>query len=207
MMFVGGISSQIEGEEGTNGNGDRADLDLPAVQQELLEAVATRQAYDRRVDERQRPERQLGAGACPAILEAWYSGEEGGTAIADVLFGDYNPAGRLPLTFYTGMDQLPPFRDYAMKSRTYRYFDGKPLYPFGYGFSYTRVPLQRSETARSSRAGQAVTVRRKWKISGHAQATKSRNCTCVPRLMLLSGRSGRASRCPVLSLPDLRGSL
>ena len=73
-----------------------------------------------------------------AILTAWYPGSEGGTAIADVLFGNYNPAGRLPITFYKSVDQLPPFTDYSMAGRTYRYFKGEPLYPFGYGLSYTR---------------------------------------------------------------------
>ena len=72
-----------------------------------------------------------------AILEAWYPGEEGGTAIAETLAGVNNPAGRLPVTFYTGVDQLPPFEDYSMKGRTYRYFEGHPLYPFGYGLSYS----------------------------------------------------------------------
>ncbi len=72
-----------------------------------------------------------------AILDAFYPGEEGGSAVAETLSGSNNPAGRLPVTFYTGVDQLPPFEDYAMKGRTYRYFDGKPLYPFGYGLSYT----------------------------------------------------------------------
>jgi beta-glucosidase len=73
----------------------------------------------------------------PAIIEAWYPGGQGGDAIADVLAGDYNPAGRLPVTFYKSLDQLPPFDDYSMARRTYRYFDGEPLYPFGYGLSYT----------------------------------------------------------------------
>ena len=73
----------------------------------------------------------------PAILEAWYPGQAGGTAVADVIFGDYNPAGRLPVTFYKGIDQLPPFEDYDMKGKTYRYFEGEPLYEFGYGLSYT----------------------------------------------------------------------
>jgi beta-glucosidase len=72
-----------------------------------------------------------------AILDAWYPGEEGGTAVAQTLSGRNDPAGRLPVTFYTGVDQLPPFDDYAMKGRTYRYFEGTPLYPFGYGLSYT----------------------------------------------------------------------
>src|SRR5258707_12413598 len=72
----------------------------------------------------------------PAILEAWYPGEEGGTAVAEVLGGDVNPSGRLPVTWYKSTDQLPPFEDYSMAKRTYRYFDGEPLYPFGYGMSY-----------------------------------------------------------------------
>ncbi len=74
----------------------------------------------------------------PAILVAWYPGQRGGNAVADVLFGDVNPAGRLPVTFYRGDEQLPAFDDYSMRGRTYRYFTGRPLYPFGYGLSYTR---------------------------------------------------------------------
>src|SRR5690606_36141819 len=73
----------------------------------------------------------------PAIVNAWYGGQSAGTAIADVLFGDYNPAGRLPVTFYKSVDDLPPFDDYSMANRTYRYFSGEPLYGFGYGLSYT----------------------------------------------------------------------
>jgi len=73
----------------------------------------------------------------PAIVELWYPGQAGGTALADVLFGDYNPAGRLPVTFYKSAADLPPFTDYSMKNRTYRFFTGEPLYPFGYGLSYT----------------------------------------------------------------------
>ena len=73
-----------------------------------------------------------------AVVELWYPGEEGGTALADVLFGDYNPAGRMPVTFYKSVDDLPPFRDYAMAGHTYRFFEGEPLYPFGYGLSYTQ---------------------------------------------------------------------
>ena len=79
----------------------------------------------------------LGRAHAGAIVEAWYPGEEGGTAIADVLFGDYNPGGRLPVTVYQSVDQLPPFGEYKMAGRTYRYFHGAPLYPFGYGLSFT----------------------------------------------------------------------
>jgi beta-glucosidase len=95
----------------------------------------------------------------PAIVEAWYPGQSGGTAIADVLFGDYNPAGRLPVTFYRSTSDLPPFEDYAMKGRTYRYFDGKPLYPFGHGLSYTTFRYARaSASAPTLQAGGTMTV-------------------------------------------------
>ncbi|MCW3058692.1 MAG: beta-glucosidase-like glycosyl hydrolase, partial [Capsulimonas sp.] len=93
-----------------------------------------------------------------AILDAWYPGEEGGTAVADVLFGDYKPAGRLPVTFYTGVDQLPPFRDYSMNHRTYRYYGGQPLYPFGYGLSYTRFAYSKLSVPKAATPGGPVTV-------------------------------------------------
>jgi beta-glucosidase len=119
--------------------GDRTSIDLPQPERDLLEALA-------------------GAGKplvvvltngsalavnwanehANAILDAWYPGEEGGAAVAETLSGHNNPAGRLPVTFYKGTDQLPPFEDYSMKDRTYRYFTGTPLYPFGYGLSYTK---------------------------------------------------------------------
>jgi beta-glucosidase len=94
-----------------------------------------------------------------AILEAWYSGEEGGTAVAQTLSGKNNPAGRLPVTFYTSVNQLPPFEDYSMKGRTYRYFTGTPLYPFGYGLSYTKFSYSKlSVSAGAVEAGQPVAV-------------------------------------------------
>ena len=143
VIAVLGITSELEGEEmpvseeGFKG-GDRTSLDLPKPEQELLEAVAATGKPVVLV---------LANGSAlavnwakehvNAILDSWYPGEEGGTAIAETLSGKNNPAGRLPVTFYTGVDQLPPFEDYAMKGRTYRYFEGKPLYPFGYGLSYT----------------------------------------------------------------------
>jgi len=143
VIAVLGITSELEGEEmpvseeGFKG-GDRTSLDLPKPEEELLEAVAA-------------PGKPvvvvLANGSAlavnwankhaNAILDSWYAGEEGGAAIAETLSGKNNPAGRLPVTFYTGVDQLPPFEDYAMKGRTYRYFEGRPLYPFGYGLSYT----------------------------------------------------------------------
>jgi len=144
VVAVLGITSELEGEEmpvseeGFKG-GDRTSLDLPKPEQELLNAVASAGKPVVLV---------LTNGSAlavnwakehvNAILDAWYPGEEGGSAVAETLSGKNNPAGRLPVTFYTGVDQLPPFEDYAMKGRTYRYFEGKPLYPFGYGLSYTK---------------------------------------------------------------------
>jgi beta-glucosidase len=94
----------------------------------------------------------------PAIVQAWYPGEEGGSALADVLFGDYNPAGRLPVTFYKSASQLPPFEDYGMDGKTYRYFKGDPLYPFGHGLSYTRFEYRDLRVKKSVKAGEAVRV-------------------------------------------------
>ena len=106
-----------------------------------------------------------------AILEAWYPGEEGGAAVAETLSGKNNPAGRLPVTFYTGVDQLPNFEDYGMANRTYRYFSGKPLYAFGYGLSYTKfsysdlsVPAQ--AVAAGQPVGADVTVTNTGKVAG-----------------------------------------
>src|SRR5437870_13598288 len=86
----------------------------------------------------------------PAILEAWYPGQAGGTAIAEVLFGAYNPGGRLPVTFYRDVADLPPFEDYRMAGRTYRFFEGVPLYPFGYGLSYTTFRYNRLRVSRDT---------------------------------------------------------
>jgi len=143
-VLVLGISARLEGEEmpvhveGFRG-GDRTDLSLPKSQERLLKAiVATGKPVVVVLLSGSAVAVNWANDNVPAILAAWYPGGEGGTAIADVLFGDYNPAGRLPVTFYKSVDQLPPFTDYSMQGRTYRYFKGEPLYPFGYGLSYTR---------------------------------------------------------------------
>jgi beta-glucosidase len=143
VLMLLGLSPRLEGEEmkvevpGFQG-GDRVSLDLPQVQEELLKQVSALGKPVVLV--------MLNGSAVavnwakahvPAIVELWYPGQAGGTALADVLFGDANPGGRLPVTFYKSADQLPPFDDYNMKGRTYRYFEGEPLYPFGYGLSYT----------------------------------------------------------------------
>ena len=143
VIAVLGITSELEGEEmpvdeeGFKG-GDRTSLDLPKPEQELLEAVsATGKPVVLVLANGSALSVNWAKQHVNAILESWYAGEEGGAAIAETLSGKNNPAGRLPVTFYTGVEQLPPFGDYSMNDRTYRYFKGKPLYPFGYGLSYT----------------------------------------------------------------------
>lgn len=164
IVVVLGLSQRLEGEEmgiqidGFSG-GDRTSLNLPANQEELLSAmigtgkpvvvvlmnggpVASQQAEEK----------------ASAVMLAGYPGVEGGSAVADVLFGDYNPAGRLPVTYYKGVEQLPPFEEYDMSDRTYRYFTGKPLYPFGYGLSYTTFSYTDLNIPEKSVAGSDVTI-------------------------------------------------
>lgn len=164
VVFLG-LSPLVEGEEmevpfeGFRG-GDRTSIDLPRPQEELLKqvqalgkptvlvllngsAIAVNWANDN----------------VPAILESWYPGEEGGAAIADVLFGDYNPGGRLPVTFYKSVEQLPPFTDYSMQGRTYRYFKGEPLYPFGFGLSYSKFKYADLRfSSKTVKGGEPITV-------------------------------------------------
>ena len=143
VIAVLGITSELEGEErqvnepGFLG-GDRTSIDLPQPEEDLLEAlVATGKPVVLVLTNGSALAVNWAKDHANAILDAWYPGEEGGTAVAETLSGRNNPAGRLPVTFYTGVEQLPSFEDYSMKNRTYRYFQGKPLYPFGYGLSYT----------------------------------------------------------------------
>ena len=144
VIAVVGITSQLEGEEmpvsepGFLG-GDRTSIDLPQPEEDLVEAVA---ATGKPLAVVLMNGSALAVNwineHANAVVEAWYPGEEGGAAVAETLSGKNNPAGRLPVTFYKGVDQLPNFEDYGMANRTYRYFTGKPLYPFGYGLSYTK---------------------------------------------------------------------
>jgi beta-glucosidase len=143
VIVAMGLSARVEGEEmnvhadGFSG-GDRTTLDLPKPQEDLLErVVATGKPTILVLMNGSALAVNWADDKIPAILEAWYPGEDGGTSIAGALAGDFSPSGRLPLTFYKSVDQLPPFEDYSMAKRTYRYFDGEPLYPFGYGLSYT----------------------------------------------------------------------
>ena len=164
IVFVGGISPQLEGEEmkvdfpGFNG-GDRTSILLPAVQTALMKKLqsagkpvilvlltgsAIAMPYE--------------SENIPAIINAWYGGQSAGTAVADVLFGDYNPAGRLPVTFYKSDADLPAFNDYSMKERTYRYFTGEPLYPFGYGLSYSEFRYGKLKLPGTVQKGKTIPV-------------------------------------------------
>ena len=154
-IMVGGISAQLEGE-----GGDKADIEVPAVQQRILKGLhatgkpvilvncsGSALAFAPIVDD------------CNAILQAWYGGEGGAQAIGEILNGEVNPSGKLPVTFYASTDQLPDFMDYSMEGRTYRYFRGEPQYPFGFGLSYTTFAYGQGKLSKSSvKAGQGVKV-------------------------------------------------
>lgn len=160
-----GLDATIEGEQGDAGNeyasGDKIDLRLPGLQQELLETVT---AVGKPVV------LLLSAGSAMdlswaqehvnAIIDTWYPGARGGRAVAEALFGDFSPNGKLPVTFYASTDDLPDFKDYSMENRTYRYFKGKPLYPFGYGLSYGQITYSDAVIDRTRAAiGDTLTVR------------------------------------------------
>lgn len=164
VVLCMGLSPMLEGEEmkvkvpGFKG-GDRLDISLPQSQTELIRAIhalgkptvlvllnGSAVAFNWEAEN------------IPAIVEAWYPGQAGGTAIADVIFGDYNPAGRLPLTFYKSIDQISDIEDYSMKGKTYRYFEGEPLYEFGYGLSYTNFEYKLKDVSSEIKAGDKIKV-------------------------------------------------
>jgi beta-glucosidase len=175
IVFVGGISAKLEGEDmpvaipGFKG-GDRTNIELPAVQTAMMKAL---KATGKPVVFVNMSGSAMGfeweAENIPAIVQAFYGGQAGGEAIANVLFGDYNPAGRLPVTFYKNVNDLPDFEDYSMDNRTYRYFKGTPLYPFGFGLSYTTFKysnLQISPAKTGSNRIVTVTVTNTGKMAG-----------------------------------------
>jgi beta-glucosidase len=172
IIMCMGITPRLEGEEmrvnveGFRG-GDRTSLDLPAVQQELIKAIY---ALGKPVVLVLLNGSALSVNwekdNIPAILETWYGGQAAGQAIADVLFGDYNPGGRLPVTFYKSVNDLPAFEDYNMKNRTYRYFTGKPLFSFGFGLSYTTFTYNKLSVKEKTNPGDTVKVTVNVKNSG-----------------------------------------
>ena len=164
VIFVGGISPSLEGEEmrvsepGFRG-GDRTSIELPQAQRDVLRML--HEAGKRVVFV------NCSGGAmglvpelesCDAIVQWWYGGEQGGRALADVLFGDYNPSGKLPVTFYKNVDELPDFLDYTMRGRTYRYYEGQPVFPFGHGLSYTTFSLSSPKFTPAKKAPVSATV-------------------------------------------------
>lgn len=165
VVAVVGITSMLEGEEmqvnepGFKG-GDRTSLDLPKAEQELVEALAaTGKPLVLVLTNGSALSINKESKLANAVLDAFYPGEEGGAAVAETLSGKNNPSGRLPITFYTGVDQLPSFDDYSMKGRTYRYFEGKPLFPFGHGLSYTTFRYRNLKLKNSTiHAGDALTA-------------------------------------------------
>jgi beta-glucosidase len=190
-IAVVGITSQLEGEEmkidlpGFKG-GDRTSLNLPQPEEDLLKALAaTRKPLVVVLTNGSALAVNWASTHVNAILDAWYPGEEGGAAVAQTLSGRNNPAGRLPVTFYKGIDQLPPFDDYSMKNRTYRYFTGAPLYPFGYGLSYTSFSYSGLHLpAASIKAGDPlsaeVTITNRGKIDGDEVAELYLTFPAVP---------------------------
>lgn len=165
VLFAGGISSSLEGEEmgvklpGFKG-GDRTDIELPAVQREFINALKRAGKKVVLINCSGSPialEPELESSE--AILQAWYPGQAGGKAVADVLFGDYSPGGRLPVTFYRSAAQLPDFENYDMEGRTYRYMTDSPLFPFGYGLSYTTFKYGKPHLNKTIvKAGETVTL-------------------------------------------------
>ena len=216
VVFVGGLTGDVEGEEmkvsypGFAG-GDRTDLRLPGSQRKLLEALhATGKPIALVLTGGSALAVDWAQQRLPAIVMAWYPGQRGGNAVADVLFGDVNPSGRLPVTFYKENEKLPAFDDYDMQGRTYRYFTGQPLYPFGHGLSYTRFEysnlkldrasvaadgtLQASLTVKnvSSRAGDEV-VQLYVAPQGSKQQRANKDLRGVKRVALKPGEAGTVS--------------
>lgn len=163
VIFAGGLSPGLEGEEMSVNyegfhRGDRTEITLPAVQRRLIKALYQAGKQIIFVNCSGSPiALQDEAQYCRAILQAWYPGQAGGRAVTEVLLGDYNPSGRLPVTFYTGLDQLPDFEDYSMQGRGYRYMHQEPLFAFGYGLSYSEFSYGRpSISSRSAKLGRTI---------------------------------------------------
>jgi beta-glucosidase len=216
VIFVGGISARLEGEEGDAGKeptegffcGDRTIISLPKIQTALMQEIKLLGKPLVFVN--------MSGSAISmewenthanAILQAWYGGQSAGTAIADVLFGDYNPSGRLPITFYKSEKDLPEFTDYSMSNRTYRYFKGEVIYPFGYGLSYSTYEYSALKVTKTLNANGkinvSVTVQNKGKLAGEevvqlyiSSMSKNENkaiqsLKAIKRIYLLSGEKKR----------------
>ena len=167
VILCVGLTHRIEGEGGNASNpqaaGDKADLELPAIQRYLVDAV-------RKVAKQLILVNVSGSAIhlpdADAILQVFYPGAEGGTAVADILFGNVNPSGKLPVTFYNSVDDLPPFTDYAMAGRTYRFYNGSVQFPFGFGLSYTTFAASNLHFSPQLKAGEPLTVEVDWTNTG-----------------------------------------
>lgn len=180
-VLVLGLDALIEGEEGDEGNayagGDKATLNLTGRQQKLLEVVtATGKPVVLVLMAGSAMAIGYAQDHCAAILDAWYPGSRGGRAVADILFGKVSPSGKLPVTFYHSTDDLPEFTDYSMENRTYRYFTGAPLYPFGYGLTYGSVELGALAAPASGKAGEGLKVSVTLKNTGDCDLEEVLQC-------------------------------
>lgn len=198
-----GLDATLEGEEGDTGNefnsGDKPDLELPASQRKLLSSIV---AIGKPVIVINASGSAIRIEEGNAILQAWYAGQAGGTAAANIIFGKTNPCGKLPVTFYHSIDELPPFEDYAMTNRTYRYFEGTPLYPFGFGLSYSSYTY--SDAAYVNGVVE-VTVKNKSNVAGREivqvyikdcdspMAVRNHNLCAVASIPLNAGEEKRIS--------------
>ncbi len=217
-----GLSPEIEGEEmpvhleGFDG-GDRSAIELPAAQLKLVDALA-QTGKPLILVLMNGSALALGEAGekASAILEAWYPGQSGGTAIADTLFGENNPSGRLPMTFYAHTGQLPPFDDYSMQGRTYRYFAGEPLYPFGFGLSYTSYSYSNGSLVSSGMSKRAIQLKpafksRMWELSMEMKRSRpisfqtgspGRHCAGLPPFRKSISCQGRRVRFISQLTPD-----
>ncbi len=206
VVFVGGISPALEGEEmpvnieGFKG-GDRTNIELPAVQRNFLKALKAAGKTVIFVNcsgscIALEPETK----SCDAIVQAWYPGQEGGTAVADVLFGDVNPSGKLPVTFYKNSNQLPDYEDYSMKGRTYRYFNDA-LFPFGYGLSYTQFELGELSVVRGAESTYTAEAQPVFEIDTELSNTGSRSGSTVVQVYI---RNLQDPDGPLKSLRDFK---
>ena len=212
VVLCVGLDALLEGEEGDAPNfgiaGDKLDLNLPPCQMRLVERVLS---VGKPTVVVQTSGSSIVTGAeerADAILQAWYPGEQGGAAIADILFGKVNPSGKLPVTFYRSCDDLPAFTDYSMKNRTYAYYEGQPLYPFGYGLSYTSFSLSDAArendvlwvTVKNTGDRKGETVLQVYRKIAHPDAERNERLVGFLRVALGSGEEKRV--CVPLS-PDL----
>ena len=171
VVLCVGLNETLEGEEGDTGNsyasGDKADLNLPAPQRQLMEAVlATGKPVIVCLMTGSAMDLSLAQEKAAAVLQLWYPGARGGKAVADILFGDCSPSGKLSVTFYRSLEELPDFEDYSMKGRTYRYMEGEALYPFGYGLTYGDVRVESASVVSQDAASRDVVVCAKVKNAG-----------------------------------------